>query len=1391
MCESADAEASACLAAPTTGPKDCNVADSKEGRSRRGTELWGVDSQANNVYRRKRPGDNMQGAVKVRLADGTMVQMKVTEDGSVIMDAQPLLPLGRIVEEGRLMFTWHPDLGPMFAAVDGGEPIMLQVKHFMPFCTQRQADLLMSHMRGAVYGEVASACGVTGVAAASRASTRVLGARRDAFDEIIKEKFIYKGVPNLVARKYNTCPEALDEWDWSADAARGDEEFARMFPSIKRRVSQEERAMLLFIERTMRRKVVTQNKPWWQVVALSGQHRGGGESAERYSTRDHCSPPRVVESDPVASDVHVSWGTPLHTEIAAALRLMVESKQKEMACAAPVGPVLDESGAMHWQYRAGEPTPGEHYLCPTKACGKPDCTMCYVANAKHGRMAVGESALKALGDKIVLHTDLGEVRDKSVEGCRYLMTTIAFGKGLPKQGMLIEAPIVHKDKNTITAEMGRTLAQVRSAVLQSTGKELERWVWHTDREKAFMAKKVTAWVYLNRGEDRRGVSFHHNSNTYAEIARRESMKILRGVFEVSNLPKKFWSYAARFASMERNRSLGIQPRVNECRPMYLGQLGYGKLSRELYPKSKVSPMGTPMALLGYDEPTRAGYVVLFLKEGKDGAHRWAITTVPQKDVRWTKRKAFNKTYVNLREVKTLTKEMFAAEPPPDVSDVEAEHDEPKSHGQQSAGEQSEVELVEQDVDGESEASILTDVHEGKSCLIECPKCQKWRVVSKEQEKILQMLESRHRKTKPRGSGEFAMCPQLGPRWNCEREEEQEVLDAYAEEYREATWPEPATDDATGKLLVDIEVGPLDDEGEEAGASATQTYALVVNSDETVPIAYDPLAHAGSITVPVRTAMSGDASEADAWMEAVQLEVGQLINRQSVRLVPVNEVRPGDEVLPALLVLTLKPHEGRRKARLVCCGNFSHMTPTETFSPTVGREAWMPVLCMMLLLHMRGANEDVEVAYLQSDPIDAEGRQTFMRPPKWSMDEVDRHRFLFQVLNNIYGKRDAGKRWYETFKKWALEEGGYEKCLYDDCIFVNPKTKVVAYLYVDDLFVFALSEKERELAVQQILERFDLRRGSVLAGMDDPLRATFLSAEMYWERMDREQGETCDRFIVSMENYCRSMIAKAGDELVNTPSLNPTFFDLDWLEKGDVLDEKAHKQYRKWVGIVGYPCQFGRPDITTAHAILSQFLAKPTERARKSLWSLLGYVKAHMGRRVAWPIPSEPARKLRLLGMFDSNYGYSKKVRKGHSIFLNDCLVYWRSQRVDHSCLAVSEAELAAGSEASRTLKGIHNLFSEVLTKLGLDIPIEVNLQGDNKAANLVGGNSASIARARHLEQEDLYIREFTQRYVTPMGDETSGRVQYVESSQNFPDCLTKVLTEVKLKKLLDLAGVID
>jgi hypothetical protein len=135
-------------------------------------------------------------------------------------------------------------------------------------------------------------------------------------------------------------------------------------------------------------------------------------------------------------------------------------------------------------------------------------------------------------------------------------------------------------------------------------------------------------------------------------------------------------------------------------------------------------------------------------------------------------------------------------------------------------------------------------------------------------------------------------------------------------------------------------------------------------------------------------------------------------------------------------------------------------------------------------------------------------------------------------------------------------------------------------------------------------------------------------------------------------------------------------------------------------------------------------------------------------------------------------------REGYSVFLNGCLIDWKSKRIVLTAQSAMEAEVIALNEAVNYVKWLKKLMD------GMQIPYEKPIvYGDN--VNAIGWikTRGVTNRSKHFE-----VKLDAARDSYESGD---FELQYVETNENVADIMTKPLGTVKHHRALEALRMID
>ena len=144
------------------------------------------------------------------------------------------------------------------------------------------------------------------------------------------------------------------------------------------------------------------------------------------------------------------------------------------------------------------------------------------------------------------------------------------------------------------------------------------------------------------------------------------------------------------------------------------------------------------------------------------------------------------------------------------------------------------------------------------------------------------------------------------------------------------------------------------------------------------------------------------------------------------------------------------------------------------SPTCATEGFSLICSYAAGRGLRLRSGDLTSAYFTADPID---RLLLVNPPRGGLPgEEGNGRYALAMHKPIYGTKDAGRRFYKTFRRRAIEEGLLE-CRLCRSMYVlrdkNGRIALMAGAHVDDIMWAAVPEYEHVMT--DLFEHFELNQ----------------------------------------------------------------------------------------------------------------------------------------------------------------------------------------------------------------------------------------------------------------------------------------------------------------------------
>ncbi|CAE7467924.1 unnamed protein product [Symbiodinium sp. CCMP2456] len=564
---------------------------------------------------------------------------------------------------------------------------------------------------------------------------------------------------------------------------------------------------------------------------------------------------------------------------------------------------------------------------------------------------------------------------------------------------------------------------------------------------------------------------------------------------------------------------------------------------------------------------------------------------------------------------------------------------------------------------------------------------------------------------------------------------------------------------------------------------------------------DIIANAVNTCTALRHTYNVSPREAKAaihsWKAAIAKEVGVVergFKRISVSDLPSLKQKGTVQELPSKLVYTVKPPSEealqgaepqycKRKARIVCCGNYASEDPGDLYAGGAAAESLRCALTYTASRRWRSGITDITGAFMLTPLPGGPGQVTYViRPPavlvQLGLAEED-ERWL--LTHGMYGLRQSPKLWSafrdeemqkisvdSQEKKWTLKKGIAEPnmwLLYEVGAPADQPPDGLILVYVDDMLVSGPLWLVHGVstAIRAVWKASDLE----LLDPDHEIR--FLGCEI-------AVNEDYDAIYVHQKPYIDEILRHHGTTETEQSYIQAPkeWVSFEAAEGESAGTEDEVKQAQRACGELLWLAQRSRPDIAYVVCAMGSLLTRAAPRCLLIAQRLRSYLQRTKNLALALHPTGED-----LTVFTDSSFAPSGS--KSHSGLVAVWLgapVCWRSARQPFTCLSTAECELLAATEGLVMGKSIESVINQ------MQKTERILLKIDNQAAITIAKPSSSTSwRTRHLRVRAAYIHEQIQ----------CGQVvvSYVQGKHQWADLLTKSFPRQRLEELVGLWGFID
>jgi hypothetical protein len=423
---------------------------------------------------------------------------------------------------------------------------------------------------------------------------------------------------------------------------------------------------------------------------------------------------------------------------------------------------------------------------------------------------------------------------------------------------------------------------------------------------------------------------------------------------------------------------------------------------------------------------------------------------------------------------------------------------------------------------------------------------------------------------------------------------------------------------------------------------------------------------------------------------------------------------------------------------------------DTFSPVAKLTTVRTLLAVAAIKHWHLHQLDVNNAFLHGDLAE----EVYMTlPPGFAKTGESK---VCRLHKSLYGLKQSSRQWFAKFSS-ALLEFGFVQSKADYTLFTRslPDSFIAILVYVDDIVVASDNSAAVSIFIHMLNDRFQLKDLGQLK--------YFLGLEIARSELG---------ISVCQRKYALEILETTG-LLASKPAKIPMDPNVKFSkDSGQLLADPT--SYRRLVGRLLY-LTLGRPDISFAVQVLSQFMDKPRAPHLDAATQVLRYIKTSPAQGMFFPVISS----LQLKAFCDSDWAGcldSRRSVTGYCVFLDNSLVSWKSKKQTTVSRSSAEAEYRAMASTCCEIVWLRNLLTD------LQIPLQpALLYCDSKAALHIAANPVFHERTKHIDIDCHVVREKIQSGVLC--------TFHVSSQYQLADIFTKALGSSHFHPLLSKMSV--
>ncbi|KAI1509284.1 Reverse transcriptase domain protein [Pyrenophora tritici-repentis] len=480
-----------------------------------------------------------------------------------------------------------------------------------------------------------------------------------------------------------------------------------------------------------------------------------------------------------------------------------------------------------------------------------------------------------------------------------------------------------------------------------------------------------------------------------------------------------------------------------------------------------------------------------------------------------------------------------------------------------------------------------------------------------------------------------------------------------------------------------------------------------------------------------------------------------------------------EIIPGQWVWTYKGnaqgYHVKDKARMVACGNKQQESIwyREVYSYVVRTSTLRILLALVAYFDLECEQIDMITAYLNAHLDDDD--VVLLRLPAGCTGFGN----IVRLRRGMYGLRQSALLWYNDLKD-SLKDLGFEPIEADPCVFVNPTTKAIIVVYVDDLILITRDVTSMKALKSQLLNRYKARDLGPIG--------FYLGIRILRDRPNRSLSMTMDSYVDRIvDEYHLANAPKADNPLPKSA--------LTLIKRDDIADNNLIQQYQSLVAKLLYPTSIIRCDLAWHVNFMARFANNPTLEQLSLLKHMLRYYNgtATLGIKYQGDLKDanmdDPDHMIGLKAYSDSAHGDNneRKSSSGYVIKMAGGVVSYKSYRQRLVTLSSTESEYIAMTYAAKEINWLQRLLSQV-GYVGNDLK-PFKLYTDNQPALNMIRKDGHHERTKHI---DAYFKYTKQQY-----KDGNLKLDYLPGVEMPADGLTKPLDKQEHAKFIGLIDMVN